>query len=300
MFWGKSTVTDLSSTFLITGCDTGFGHILAKDLAGKGYIVYAGCLTENAAKELENQKKENLIPIIIDVTKQSDIDAAVAKIEKEQGNLFCLINNAGMLNSFWFEWTTIEQAEEMFQVNYFGQVRMCKAFIPLLRKKKHSRILNVSSMASFLYLPGLSGYNATKAALRAFSATLRQELRFFGIQVATIMPGGFKTPIQSQTATIEKCFRRSAPEIQQAYGEDFMEGFKESWEQTQKFQADPTVCTNRILEIALSTNASGEFPIGGDAWTMYHFFSGLSTSLQEQVLSKAFGKLSVGWNKEIV
>ena len=185
-----------SIAVLITGCDTGIGHEVARHLDMLGCNVFAGCLdmASEGAQRLRVEASTRLKLVRMDVTKEDQVKKAVEFIE---GNLplgceglWAVINNAGVCVCGEFDWQTEEQIERQVEVNVMGTLRVTKLFLPLL-KRGQGRILNVSSVAGVYGYPGLAVYCATKHAVEGFSQVLRLELDKFGVSVITIQPGDF-------------------------------------------------------------------------------------------------------------
>lgn len=151
---------------LITGYDTGFGYDLAIALVKKGWRVYAGCLTQAAVAELKTKAAGGagtMVSVLMDVTKQADIDRVVAQIAKESPKqLFAVVCNAGVGRGGLVDWTPLATYRAIMEVNLFAMIATCKACLPLLKESK-GRIVNVTSMAGiFLGAPCMSAYAASK------------------------------------------------------------------------------------------------------------------------------------------
>lgn len=169
---------------LITGASKGIGLATSKMFSDNGYTVYGG-----ARKDF---KEDKIISIKLDVTDFDSIKNAVNYIIEKEGRLDILINNAGMGISGAVENTPMDEAEYIFNVNFFGAFRMIKECIPHLRKTK-GRIINISSVAASLCIPFQAFYSASKAALDALSFALIPELKPFDIKVINVLPGDTKT-----------------------------------------------------------------------------------------------------------
>ena len=133
---------------LITGCDSGFGALSAIALSSSGYRVVSACLTEDGAERL---RAEVALAVVCDVTKEKDISrltSIIAKLASDE-NLFlwAVINNAGVAPIGYMEWISMESVKKAMDVNYFGMISVIKAMLPLLKKTKGSRIINISSSA---------------------------------------------------------------------------------------------------------------------------------------------------------
>ncbi len=209
---------------LITGASTGIGRHAAEQLAAAGYFVYAGARKAHDIEELN--KIENIMAIRLDVTIQSEIDAAVKLIQAEGRGLWGLVNNAGIN----FIEPLIEadesQLEFLFDVNVYGVFRVTKAFAPMIIESK-GRIVNISSIAGILSggLPGYGMYVMSKHAIEAFTDQLSFELTQFDVKVIAIEPGNFSTDIGKS-----RCKRMLAQNEDKKYRyyAEVMQGYLES------------------------------------------------------------------------
>jgi len=130
----------------------------------------------------------------LDVTKQEDIDAAVATITKEGRGLYALVNNAGVATVATTADTSMEEFDLLMDVNVYGPYRMTKAFTPLIVASK-GRIANIGSIAGVLAPKDLSAYTMSKHAIEAFSDSLALQLAPLGVQVSVIEPGNYDSDI---------------------------------------------------------------------------------------------------------
>ncbi len=130
---------------------------------------------------------------LVDITQESAINTFAKAYEASHGSLFALINCAGMGISGAIEHTTLNEARKIFDINVFGSFMMSKAFIPLLRSSKPSKIINISSVASDLAIPFQTFYSMTKASINAFTKALALELKPFDIGVCAVLPGDTTT-----------------------------------------------------------------------------------------------------------
>lgn len=191
---------------VVTGCDSGFGKELAVWAADVGFHVFAGCLSKDSFRHFDGLA--SITPLVMDVTKDDQVNAAVGSVEKwiasatkdKKRVLHALCNNAGIIKLFHIDWMEMKDIQQMMDVNFFGTVRCCKAFLPLLKRQSKegthegSRILNVASAAGKTAMSGvLTGYCASKHATVAFSTGLRADMAPFCIQVCTICPTFHKT-----------------------------------------------------------------------------------------------------------
>jgi len=193
----------MNKVILITGTSSGIGKDTALSLIKEGHVVYG------AARRLEMMQDITQAgghAIKMDILKERNIDEVVNQIVKEQNRIDVLINNAGY--GLWgaVETISIPEAKRQFDVNLFGLAYLTKKIIPLMRKQKSGKIINMSSMGGKVYTPFGAWYHATKYALEGWSDCLRIELKSFGIDVILIEPGVIKTEFQDvmMDSTVER------------------------------------------------------------------------------------------------
>lgn len=209
---------------LITGCDSGFGHALAKRLDSLGYWVYACCqfLDGPGATVLKGTSSSRLRVIGLDVTNDEQIKQAEEIVKSTLGEqkLWAVVANAGVAIHGYVEWNRMEDIKKMFDVNVFGVIRTVQAFTPFVRESK-GRIIITASFAGRHVIPFLVPYSMTKAAAIALADGLRAELNRFGVHVASIEPNLYRTNITpTSTAVLEATWDRLPEDIKQAYGQD--------------------------------------------------------------------------------
>ena len=179
----------MTKTVLITGCSTGIGRDLVEKLVQAGYKVVATARDVNALSDLPAALK-----LPLDVTRPESIQYAIGQIIRHFGSIDVLVNNAGYAVRGAVEEVPVAQAQQMFDTNVFGIMRMVQAVLPHMRKQKSGRIINISSVSGKLVTPANGLYSASKFALEGLSDALRPELAPFGIEVILIEPGSIKTP----------------------------------------------------------------------------------------------------------
>jgi NAD(P)-dependent dehydrogenase (short-subunit alcohol dehydrogenase family) len=177
---------DKSKPVLITGCSTGIGRATAERLVGGGWNVYA---TARRTETCDVLAKRGAKVLALDVTDEQSMSSAVAAVERDDGPVGALINNAGYSQSGALETIPMDSVRRQFETNVFGLLRMCQLVLPGMRKAGEGRIVNISSMGGKLVFPGGGVYHATKHAVEALSDALRFEVQGFGIDVVVIEPG---------------------------------------------------------------------------------------------------------------
>ncbi len=177
---------------LVTGASSGIGRSITETLAAKGFFVYAGARKPADLEALN--RIENVQAIRLDVTVQSEIDAAVQTIRDAGRGLHGLVNNAGVLITGPMAEVGIDQVKWLFDVNVFGVYRVTRAFTPLLIESR-GRILNVGSIAGSIGIRFLGPYSMSKHAMEAYTDALAAELRPLGVHVSIIAPGDYASEI---------------------------------------------------------------------------------------------------------
>jgi len=180
----------VSKAVLITGCSSGIGRATAERMARSGWRVYATARRVESIAELE-AKGCRLLPL--DVTDEGSMRAAVEEVERAEGAVGVLVNNAGYSQSGAVEAVSLEKVRRQFETNVFGLARMCQLVLPGMRRQGWGRIVNISSVGGKMTFPGGGYYHATKHAVEAISDALRFEVAGFGVKVVVVEPGLIRT-----------------------------------------------------------------------------------------------------------
>src|SRR5213595_170449 len=183
-------MANLSRAVLITGCSTGIGRATAEHLAARGWTVYATARRPEAIRELGSRGCRTLA---LDVCDEASMRAAVETVERAEGAVGVLVNNAGYGQEGAVESVPMADVRRQFETNVFGLVRLTQLVLPGMRKQHSGKVVNISSMGANFVFPGGGFYHATKYAVDAISDALRFEVKGFGIDVVIIQPGLIKT-----------------------------------------------------------------------------------------------------------
>ncbi|XP_063789641.1 retinol dehydrogenase 5-like isoform X2 [Pseudophryne corroboree] len=213
----------------ITGCDSGFGNLLAQRLHRKGFTIIAACLTEKGREDLKVCTSPDLKTVILNVTNPRSIDDAVKYVAEETGNkgLYGLVNNAGRATPIGpTDWLDMEDFHRVLDVNLIGLIEVTLKFLPLL-KKAQGRIVNVASVMGRLAFGG-GGYCLSKCGVESFSDSLRRDMQHFGMKVSIIEPGFFKTGVTSLEIIekdLHRLWNRLAPDLRCSYGDKYFDQY---------------------------------------------------------------------------
>lgn len=201
--------TEPQKAVLVTGASSGIGRNIAEHLAAKGYFVYAGARKERDIAELN--AIDNVQAVRLDVTIQSDIDAAVGAIRSAGRGLYGLVNNAGVASFGAMTQVTEDDIDFLFDINILGVVRVTQAFAPMILEEQ-GRITTIGSISGFISGQNDGVYSMSKFAMEAYTDSLAGELEPQGIKVSIVEPGSFRTRIWRTTAERELSKVESAGE----------------------------------------------------------------------------------------
>ncbi|NWR39490.1 RDH16 dehydrogenase, partial [Tachuris rubrigastra] len=280
---------------LITGCDSGFGNLLARQLDGRGLRVLAACLTEAGAARLRAAASPRLQTVLLDVTSSQSIAAATAWVRERVGDqgLWGLVNNAGIgVPTAPNEWLTKDDFIKVMDVNLVGLVEVTLSLLPLLRRAR-GRVVNVSSVMGRVSFFG-GGYCISKFGVEAFSDSLRLEMRNFGVKVSVIEPGYFKTMI-TNAENLEKNFlsiwEKLPEEIKTSYGDCYLKQSVASLKQMEKnYNSDLSQVTNCMEHALTSLHPRARYSAGWDAKLFYIPLSYLPSALTDAVFTLFYPK----------
>lgn len=172
---------------LITGASSGIGQACARRLARRGYRVFG------TSRRPQPEAEEAFEMIRMDVTDDDSVREGFATVLERSGRIDVVVNNAGYGLAGAVEDTSIDEAREQFETNFFGLLRVCRAVLPHMREQRAGTIVNISSLGGLIALPFAGMYCATKFAVEGVSEALRMEVRPFGVHVVLIEPGDTRT-----------------------------------------------------------------------------------------------------------
>lgn len=223
-FKGSESIDPKNKYVLITGCDSGFGNLLARELDSHGFHVIAGVLNRDYVSVLQSELSNQASVFRLDITDQADIDSLYISVNNKTKQLHALVNNAGIGYGGYIDWVSTGTFRKIMDVNFFGQVAMVKKFLPMLTVKPDSRIVNVCSVMGFTSAPGMSAYCASKFAFESFSDCLRREMLPWNLHVSIIEPGWLRTPIiQGHEKHLRHLWNGLPPETKERWGDEFFE-----------------------------------------------------------------------------
>lgn len=199
----------------ITGAGSGIGRALALNLARRGCaLAIADVRSETLEETAELARAAGAHAVtshVCDVSDFTAVEGYAANARAAHGGVQLLINNAGVALGGTFQDISIEDFHWLMDINFWGVIHGCKAFLPMLLQQREAHIVNVSSVFGLLAPPGQTAYVSSKYAVRGFTESLRLELRNTAVRVSAVHPGGIATNI-AKHARVGSQVRDVAPE----------------------------------------------------------------------------------------
>lgn len=194
----------MSKVWLITGCSTGFGRQLSLLALSRGNSVAVTARKTGDIQDIVDQYPDLAFPVKLNVTNAAEIKSAVQQVIEKFGKIDVLVNNAGIGYFGAVEESEDEEIRRMFEINFFGLVKMTNEVLPHMRKRRSGHIINISSIGGLVGNPGVGFYNATKFAVDGLSEALSKETAPLGIKVIIVCPSGFRTDWAGRSANNSK------------------------------------------------------------------------------------------------
>ena len=179
--------------WFITGCSTGFGRELAKQVLARGWRAVITARDKSRVADLIQGAEDRALALELDVNDTEQITAAVNAAQERFGAIDVLVNNAGYGYQSTVEEGVEAEIRQQFDANVFGLFAMTRAVLPGMRARRRGHILNITSVAGLVGFPGSGYYAASKHAVEGWSDSLAAECKPLGIKVTCIEPGPFRT-----------------------------------------------------------------------------------------------------------
>ena len=254
-------MTGTAKTIFITGASSGFGRALALHALERGYNVAASARRPDALKDIVEQAPDRVIPLKLDVTSKAEIKQAVRAALARFGSIDMLVNNAGYGLMGALEELSDADIRRQIDTNLMGVIDVTRAVLPTMREARAGHIVNISSIAGLVGLPGVSLYNATKFAVAGLSEALAKETQHLGIRVTAVEPGAFRTDFNGRSL--------AAPPDQIAdYAPSAGERVRWLREVDGEQPGDPAKAAAAILDLAERDDPPVHLVLGEDALDM--------------------------------
>ncbi|EPH0540504.1 oxidoreductase [Serratia marcescens] len=250
-----------AKTILITGVSSGFGQALAREALAVGHRVVGTVRNSEALQAFGALDTQRAFGYLLDVTDVERIDEVVGEMESAVGPIDVLVNNAGYGHEGILEESPLAELRRQFDVNVFGAVAMIKAVLPGMRQRRRGHIINITSMGSFITLPGISYYCGSKFALEGISETLSKELVPFNIHVTAVAPGSFRTDWAGRSMV-------RSPRCLPDYDALFEPVRQARQEKSGKQLGDPVKAAHAMLALIESRTPPTHLLLGSDALSL--------------------------------
>ncbi len=244
-----------STVWFITGCSSGFGNELAKQVIARGDRVVVSARDKAKLSPLIKGHEATTLALDLDVTRVEQIEAAVKAAADRFGQVDILVNNAG-----YGYLSTVEEGDEteirrQFDANVFGLFAMTRAVLPMMRQQRRGHVISISSVAGLVGFPGSGYYAASKHAIEGWSDSLAAEGQPLGLQVTCIEPGPFRTDWAGRSLT------QTSNKIAD-YAETAGVRLTNTKLQSGKQPGDPVRAAQAIIQIAGQANAPRHLVLG--------------------------------------
>ncbi|MCI4378631.1 hypothetical protein PGIGA_G00218040 [Pangasianodon gigas] len=276
----------------ITGCDTGFGNLLAKHLDKDGFCVIAGCYTEKGEVELKKACSARLSTVQLNVTDSDSIKKAADIIKTLVGEkgLWAVVNNAGISQpSGPVDWMVIDDFKNMINVNLLGVIAVTMSVLPFIKKAK-GRVVNISSVLGRISLSS-GPYCVSKYGVEAFNDCLRLNMIPFGVKVVCIEPGFFKTSMSNTSLfqdSFQKLWDRLPQDVRDDYGSDYIDQVKVkmSEEMEKKLDGDLMKAVSCMAHAVSAVHPRTRYSAGWDAKFFWLPLSYMPSFISDAILLK--------------
>jgi len=248
----------MSQVWLITGSSRGLGRAFAEAALAAGCQVAASARKVEDLAELKNKYGDLVLPLVLDVTNETQAHQAVQAAIRTFGKLDVLVNNAGYGNVAPVEDTTLEEFRTQIETNLFGAIILTKAVLPYFRQRGSGHIIQVTSIAGRIGPIGRAPYAAAKWGVEGFSETLAKEVGPLGVKITIVEPGGFRTDFAGASTEL----REGRPEYDATVGKTarFQRDFNG------KQPGDPARAAAALLRLASAEEPPLRIVLGSDAY----------------------------------
>jgi short-subunit dehydrogenase len=273
---------------IVTGSSSGIGFETSLILARNGFHTYATMrkLEGEKTKPLtEAAKSENLQlqAIALDVNNDKSVIDAINTIVGERKRIDVLINNAGYALGGGLEDSSMNEIKAQFETNFFGAVRATKAVLPVMRKQRTGKIVNITSMGGRIAIPLSSSYHGSKFALEGLSESIQYEVEPFGIKIILIEPGAVGSNFWKNIKIAKSSSDSNSPYSQ--FGNKIMKAYKEM----EQNAISPSVVANTVLDAITSDNPQLRYVVGEDASKTIEARKNMSDKEFGNLIKKQFG-----------
>ena len=264
---------------VVTGVSSGIGNATAAALVAAGYRVFG------TARSAASALPAGVERVLLDVRDAASIEAAVREVLARPGRIDLLVNNAGGAVNGAVEETSLDQAHDLFEVNFFGAARMTQAVLPAMRAQRSGRIVFISSVLGFLPGPFMGFYAASKHALEGLAESLDHETRTLGVRAALVEPSWMRTSIESSSVSAARPVEDYAAARDRA---------REGVRANVSAGDDPSLVAEAVLQAATAAKPRLRYPVGKRAGLLARLRRFMPAGVFDGALRKSFQLDSAG------
>jgi NAD(P)-dependent dehydrogenase (short-subunit alcohol dehydrogenase family) len=273
---------------VVTGSSSGIGLETSLTLARNGFYTYATMrkLEQEKSRPLIEAAKKEKLPLQateLDVDNDKSVTNAINTIVDERKRIDVLINNAGYSLGGALEETSMDEIKSQFETNFFGSVRAMQAVLPVMRKQKTGKIVNITSLLGRIGYPLISSYNGSKFALEGLSESIQYELEPFGIKIILIEPGAVGSNFWKNIKIAKSSSNINSPYTQ--FRSQIMKAFNEMEQNAMNISE----VTKTILDAVTSDNPQLRYLVGEDATKAIEAKKNISDKGFGDLMKKQFG-----------
>jgi NAD(P)-dependent dehydrogenase (short-subunit alcohol dehydrogenase family) len=249
----------VSKVWFITGAGSGIGAATAKATVKAGdRVVATGRNLDKLRKALGDIAGESVVFVALDVTSEAQAKAAVEAAVNAFGRIDVLVNSAGYSLLGNLEELTTADIQNLMATNFYGVMFAMRAIMPVMRKQRSGRIINISSLAGVIGFKHCGAYSAAKFAVEGLSQAVAQEVEPFGISITTVAPGFFRTDLLNP-GNVKYAKSSIADYAAEGTAEAMWSGYDG------KQQGDPAKLGDVLVTIAGMAHPPKQFLAGSDA-----------------------------------
>lgn len=303
--WLRGTIRDMNTAprlAIVTGASTGIGRAVALRFARAGWDCLAGVRTHEAhrrwmdAAAADTAVAHHVVPITLDVTLDTDRDAALREIRARGGRLHALVNAAGIASPGAYAFGADATDRAVVETNLLGPMAFVRRLLPVLRAASDASghtapavVVNVASIAGLAPMPWQSAYHAAKFGLIGWGDAIDHELRSEGVRVVSIVPGTVRTPmLEKADAILEAAINAMPPSAPRAYRTG-LNKFRRSARLASRFATTPQSVADVVVNLASTPNPPTRVAIGADAHVIRAIVQWLPHAVAMAVLRRLLG-----------
>lgn len=271
---GETMKKQTENVAVVTGASSGIGWATAEALAQAGFKVFG-----TSRRAIENGPKK-VTMLVCDVTDVTSVEELVSTVLSRAGKIDLLVNNAGLGLFGGAEESSIAQAKSLFDVNFFGLVRMTNAVLPSMRKNGGGHIVNISSVLGFMPAPFSALYGATKHAVEGYSESLDHETRVFGVRVTLIEPAFTKSSFDQAALK---------PDAMLKEYDESRAGVDKLIQVAMTIGDPPEVVADTVVKVATADRPKRRYPAGKAAKQLSFVRRFVPADMFDKSLRKQFG-----------